>query len=92
MAMVQLEKIVEDDEMARKGRELRGELPDELPELPEDMLADDALRLRILIARHLRYTGSGPGQTVLDEWEKYLPKFVKVMPTEYRKVLSEQRR
>uniref|UniRef100_A0A451B7A7 Glutamate synthase [NADPH] large chain n=1 Tax=Candidatus Kentrum sp. MB TaxID=2138164 RepID=A0A451B7A7_9GAMM len=91
MAMVQLEKIVEDDEMARKGRELRGELPDELPELPEDMLADDALRLRILIARHLRYTGSGPGQTILDEWEEYLPKFVKVMPVEYRKVLEERK-
>nr|VFK43584.1 MAG: hypothetical protein BECKSD772F_GA0070984_11512 [Candidatus Kentron sp. SD]VFK48708.1 MAG: hypothetical protein BECKSD772E_GA0070983_11377 [Candidatus Kentron sp. SD] len=43
---------------------------------------------KMLIARHVRHTGSERRKTILDNWEEYLPKFVKVMPVEYRRVLE----
>ena len=49
---------------------------------------DDAT-LKGLIQRHLLYTGSERARRVLENWAAYLPKFVKVMPLEYRRALSE---
>jgi glutamate synthase (NADPH/NADH) large chain len=45
--------------------------------------------LRELIEKHLRYTGSKRAKQILDNWPTYLPKFIKVMPTEYRRALQE---
>jgi glutamate synthase (NADPH/NADH) large chain len=50
--------------------------------------ADEAA-LRSKIEKHLRYTGSARAKHILDNWATYLPKFVKVMPTEYRRALLE---
>ena len=50
--------------------------------------ADEAA-LRGKIEKHLRYTGSTRAKLILDNWNTYLPKFVKVMPTEYRRALLE---
>jgi len=50
-------------------------------------LEHDAQRLHHLIERHRHYTGSKRAKEILDNWDKYLPKFVKVMPTDYRKSL-----
>ena len=50
--------------------------------------ADEAA-LRGKIEKHLRYTGSARAKQILDNWAMYLPKFVKVMPTEYRRALLE---
>ncbi len=50
--------------------------------------ADEAA-LRGKIEKHLRYTGSARAKQILDNWATYLPKFVKVMPTEYRRALLE---
>jgi glutamate synthase (NADPH/NADH) large chain len=50
--------------------------------------ADEAA-LRGKIEKHLRYTGSARAKLILDNWAAYLPKFVKVMPTEYRRALLE---
>ena len=49
----------------------------------------DELVLRDLVEKHLRYTGSVRAKEILDNWPHYLPKFVKVMPTEYRRALQE---
>ena len=49
-------------------------------------------RLRQLISNHLRYTGSSRAKQILDNWAEYLPKFVKVMPVEYRRALEEMAR
>nr|VFK79683.1 MAG: GXGXG motif-containing protein [Candidatus Kentron sp. SD] len=89
-AMVELEKITEDeaDEDAMAG--LDTEQDEEGQELPKDMLAHDALRLKMLIERHIRYTDSARGKMILERWAEYLPKFVKVMPMEYRRVLESQ--
>jgi len=40
--------------------------------------------------RHQQYTGSTVARRILDEWDAYVSKFVKVMPTEYRRVLERQ--
>ncbi len=50
--------------------------------------ADEAA-LRGKIERHVRYTGSLRAKEILDNWSRYLPKFVKVMPTEYKRALLE---
>ncbi len=47
-------------------------------------------QLRALITRHHQYTESEVARRMLDRWDDYVVKFVKVMPTEYRKVLERQ--
>jgi len=45
--------------------------------------------LMSLVEHHARYTGSERAKTILANWAVWLPKFVKVMPTEYRRALRE---
>ena len=54
-----------------------------------DMLRFDAERLRILIERHLLYTGSARARALLDDWDETLKHFVKVMPNDYRRALLD---
>ncbi len=51
--------------------------------------AKDVRELRTLIENHLRYTGSAKAKHILDNWDDELPKFVKVFPMEYRRVLGQ---
>ena len=44
--------------------------------------------LQALVENHRRLTGSAPAQYVLENWDNLLPKFVKVMPIDYRRVLG----
>ncbi|TNE87596.1 MAG: glutamate synthase large subunit [Deltaproteobacteria bacterium] len=44
-----------------------------------------------MIEDHVRATGSPLGRRILDNWEVLVPRFVKVMPTEYKRVLQERR-
>jgi glutamate synthase (NADPH) large chain len=44
--------------------------------------------LRSLIQRHAAYTGSPRGQWMLENWSAMVPKFVKVFPHEYKRVLG----
>ena len=48
---------------------------------------DDRAFLRQIIGRHLAETGSAVAQRLLDDWIVELPKFVKVMPEDYKRVL-----
>jgi glutamate synthase (NADPH/NADH) large chain len=54
-----------------------------------DPLRFDAERLRILIERHLLFTGSIRARALLESWETALPRFVKVMPLDFRRALME---
>ena len=47
--------------------------------------------VRYLIERHVNFTDSDYARGVLDAWSANRGKFVKVMPLEYRRVLSEQK-
>ena len=50
-----------------------------------DLLRFDAERLRILVERHLLFTGSARARELLDDWDSALARFVKVMPRDYRR-------
>ena len=76
MAMVDLEPVTGDAEAA-------------LDSLKGDMRKDDAARLKRLLENHARYTNSKRAQDILADWDTYLPKFLKVMPTEFRRALNE---
>ncbi len=45
--------------------------------------------LRMLIERHVHYTNSDVGRRILESWQDFLPKFVRIMPVEYRRALQE---
>ncbi len=47
----------------------------------------DVDALRHLIARHVEFTGSPRAKWILENWATMLPKFVKVFPHEYKRVL-----
>jgi len=85
LAMVELEPIPEEEAAADGATELETH-----GKVKIDHLAghDDAT-LKGLIQRHLLYTGSERARRVLENWAAYLPKFVKVMPLEYRRALGE---
>jgi len=57
-----------------------------------DLLRFDAERLRILIERHHLHTGSRRAAEILENWEQVLPSFVKVMPRDYRRALTDMAR
>jgi glutamate synthase (NADPH/NADH) large chain len=58
-------------------------------DVSHDMTRFDAIRLKQLVENHHRYTGSTLAKDILARWEQYLPKFVKVMPVDYRRALKE---
>jgi glutamate synthase (NADPH/NADH) large chain len=51
---------------------------------------DDVATVRRLLENHLRYTDSPVAKAILDGFEKELRWFVKVMPTDYRRVLEHK--
>jgi glutamate synthase domain-containing protein 3 len=53
---------------------------------------EDINELKRLIAEHQKLTGSTVAEKILAEWEKILPRFVKVFPTDYRRVLEERKK
>jgi glutamate synthase (NADPH/NADH) large chain len=52
---------------------------------------EGAAELRELVEKHHQYTGSTVAAEVLARWEEVLPQFVKVMPTDYKRVLEERK-
>jgi glutamate synthase (ferredoxin) len=49
--------------------------------------ADEIDRVWKLVQRHQTYTQSERAAKILAGWQAYLPKFVKVMPQDYKRVL-----
>jgi glutamate synthase domain-containing protein 2/glutamate synthase domain-containing protein 1/glutamate synthase domain-containing protein 3 len=76
--------FVLDEDGTFPGR-VNAELADQLEDLDEA----DAIEVRSLVEEHLQRTGSVVAQRVLDEWDELLPKFVKIFPTDYKRVLAE---
>jgi glutamate synthase (ferredoxin) len=50
--------------------------------------AEEIADLRQLIQQHVDFTQSQKGSKVLAHWEEMLPKFIKVMPKDYKRVLQ----
>jgi glutamate synthase (NADPH) large chain len=53
--------------------------------------AQDTEVLRNLIARHLELTGSQRAKSILENWSDMLPRFIKVFPHEFKRVLGASR-
>jgi glutamate synthase (NADPH/NADH) large chain len=51
----------------------------------------DVTELTELITRHFQFTGSKKARMILDDLYKYIPKFIKVIPYDFKKVLQEQK-
>jgi len=50
--------------------------------------ADEIEEVWKLIQRHQSYTGSEHAAKILGDWKNFTPKFVKVMPQDYKRVLA----
>jgi glutamate synthase (ferredoxin) len=59
----------------------------EMCELEELNDPEDHEIVHRLVRQHVEYTGSIPGQWVLDHWQEAVTKFVKVMPSDYKQAL-----
>ena len=54
--------------------------------------ADEAEEVWKMIQRHQTYTGSSRAAAILSSWQQMIPKFVKVMPKDYQRVLQSMKR
>ena len=50
--------------------------------------AAENAEVRAMIEQHVAYTKSARGQQVLASWDTFAPKFVKIMPKDYKRVLA----
>jgi glutamate synthase (NADPH/NADH) large chain/glutamate synthase (ferredoxin) len=68
---------------------LRSRINSAMADQIEQLDEADAIELRTLVQEHLERTDSPVARRVLDDWEEILPRFVKVFPTDYKRVLTE---
>ena len=88
MAQVALEPI-EEEIAARKGSGAGDELESHGKVDVHHLGVADEVLLKGLIEKHAKYTGSRTAGRILDDWADYRARFVKVMPHEYRRALTE---
>jgi glutamate synthase domain-containing protein 3 len=53
---------------------------------------DEEAEVRELIEKHLQFTQSSLAAAALENWDRFLSECVKVMPTDYKRVMQELRR
>jgi glutamate synthase (ferredoxin) len=58
----------------------------------EDLDSGDVEYLRSQIEKHVELTGSARGRAILDGWAQEQSRFVKVMPTDYKRAMLELRK
>ena len=73
-----------------KDKDLAKQCNTETFELEAVSYAADIAELKSLISRHLEYTESTVAAQILANWDTALAQFVKVMPTDYKRVLNER--
>jgi len=72
------------DETGEFKSQINSEMVDTGPlEEPEEIAA-----VRAMVERHFNYTRSARARQVLDAWESFVPKFVRVMPRDYKRMLA----
>ena len=60
-------------------------------ELEELINENDLIGLKELIEKHYEYTDSEVAKNILNDWDNQIDNFVKVMPTDYKRVLEEMK-
>jgi glutamate synthase (ferredoxin) len=58
----------------------------------EQPTAEDFDYIHAMVRRHVEYTDSARGQYVIENWDRVAAKFVKVMPTDYKRALAEMQK
>jgi glutamate synthase (ferredoxin) len=53
---------------------------------------DEIAEVRAMIERHVHWTESAHARRILERWNEYLPKFVRVLPHDYRRVVEAQKK
>ena len=90
LAMVELEPVLEEDMLLERLHHHGGDLETKgRVDVTSNMNRHDDERVRQLVTAHVHWSGSERGREILEHWEAYRPKFVKVMPVDYRRVLEE---
>jgi glutamate synthase domain-containing protein 3 len=74
------------DELGSLRSRVNAAMLDQLEELGDA----DAAEALALITEHRDRTGSPVAQRVIDDWDRYRRRFVKVFPADYKRVLAEQ--
>ncbi len=69
-------------------RDLYKRLNKEMVSLEEVTNKYDVLELKAMIKEHVAYTNSAKGKEILDDFGEYLPKFKKILPHDYRRMLN----
>jgi glutamate synthase (NADPH/NADH) large chain len=92
LSMVDLEPVEEEDNLLEKLHHHGGDLETKgRINILNDILGHDEERLLHMIRAHAKYTDSKRATHILDHWQEYRTKFVKVMPLDYRKALQDMR-
>jgi len=53
---------------------------------------EEVTRVRAMIARHRELTGSVRARQVIEHWDSMLPKFVRIVPKDFKRVIASLRR
>jgi glutamate synthase (NADPH/NADH) large chain len=62
----------------------------EMVDLEEITGPEEAIALRGILERHVELAGSALAREILADWKNSLPKFIKVMPRDYKRALAEK--
>ena len=89
MAMVELETVPNAEETLVDIDLKKGLLSPSLRQVMQDMTKNDELRVRLLIEQHMHLTNSSKARHVIENWDMFLSKFVKIMPVDYRRALLD---
>ncbi len=71
-----------------ENRDLYTRLNKEMVDFSELSEKYDILELKEMIEQHVKATGSKKGRMILDDFENYIPKFKKIIPHDYKKMMS----
>ena len=82
MAMVEVDIL--------KRANLNDDFNEEL--IDKNLLDFDEIRLKKIIQNHVKMTGSVKGEDILSNWDKEVSNFKKVMPTEFKRVLTSYKK
>jgi len=57
----------------------------------EDITKNDKATILAMLKKHHKYTGSPVAKMIIDDFDKESRRFIKVMPTEYKRVIEERK-
>jgi len=63
----------------------------DMVELTPAIGLDNQKYIKQQLINHIHYTNSTLALTILDQWYRFMPKFVKVLPLDYKRVMEQRR-